>query len=102
SEAVKRMKRAAVREFEVLFFYSGRGRYTRWPRDWSSVVCSSDLSGRRRGRPCRSTWAASTTPGSSRRPARAEPVRPPLRRHDRRSEERRVGKECRSWLLWFY
>src|SRR5690625_4322123 len=27
----------------VLFFFSGRRRHTRWPRDWSSDVCSSDL-----------------------------------------------------------
>src|SRR5215510_14076205 len=26
-----------------LFFLSGRRRHTRWPRDWSSDVCSSDL-----------------------------------------------------------
>src|SRR5207253_4883887 len=26
-----------------LFFFSSRGRHTRWPRDWSSDVCSSDL-----------------------------------------------------------
>src|SRR5439155_3240291 len=25
------------------FFYSSRRRHTRWPRDWSSDVCSSDL-----------------------------------------------------------
>src|SRR5690625_6452073 len=25
------------------FFVSGRRRHTRWPRDWSSDVCSSDL-----------------------------------------------------------
>src|SRR5207253_6470910 len=24
-------------------FYSSRRRHTRWPRDWSSDVCSSDL-----------------------------------------------------------
>src|SRR5690625_6195470 len=24
-------------------FFSGRRRHTRWPRDWSSDVCSSDL-----------------------------------------------------------
>src|SRR5690625_6406970 len=28
---------------EVLFFFSSRRRHTRWPRDWSSDVCSSDL-----------------------------------------------------------
>src|SRR5271166_7176 len=26
----------------VGFFFSSRGRHTRWPRDWSSDVCSSD------------------------------------------------------------
>src|SRR5437870_7575874 len=25
------------------FFFSSRCRHTRWPRDWSSDVCSSDL-----------------------------------------------------------
>src|SRR5215510_6550237 len=27
------------------FFFSSRRRHTRWPRDWSSDVCSSDLRG---------------------------------------------------------
>src|SRR5215510_16513056 len=27
------------------FFFSSRRRHTRWPRDWSSDVCSSDLTG---------------------------------------------------------
>src|SRR5690625_3727170 len=27
----------------VEFFFSSRRRHTRWPRDWSSDVCSSDL-----------------------------------------------------------
>src|SRR5690625_4891479 len=27
----------------VIFFFSSRRRHTRWPRDWSSDVCSSDL-----------------------------------------------------------
>src|SRR5215510_16047679 len=27
------------------FFFSSRRRHTRWPRDWSSDVCSSDLHG---------------------------------------------------------
>src|SRR5690625_373401 len=27
----------------VVFFFSSRRRHTRWPRDWSSDVCSSDL-----------------------------------------------------------
>src|SRR5439155_3986362 len=29
--------------FLVFFFFSSRRRHTRWPRDWSSDVCSSDL-----------------------------------------------------------
>src|SRR5690625_5309607 len=28
---------------ESYFFFSSRRRHTRWPRDWSSDVCSSDL-----------------------------------------------------------
>src|SRR5690625_6739267 len=28
---------------ESIFFFSSRRRHTRWPRDWSSDVCSSDL-----------------------------------------------------------
>src|SRR5437870_6502410 len=26
----------------TVFFFSSRRRHTRWPRDWSSDVCSSD------------------------------------------------------------
>src|SRR5439155_10636779 len=29
--------------FFFFFFFSSRRRHTRWPRDWSSDVCSSDL-----------------------------------------------------------
>src|SRR5215208_2959557 len=29
--------------FLIIFFFSSRRRHTRWPRDWSSDVCSSDL-----------------------------------------------------------
>src|SRR5207253_4543053 len=29
--------------YNRLFFFSSRRRHTRWPRDWSSDVCSSDL-----------------------------------------------------------
>src|SRR5690625_6681964 len=27
----------------TIFFFPSRRRHTRWPRDWSSDVCSSDL-----------------------------------------------------------
>src|SRR5690625_2804093 len=29
--------------FLIRFFFASRRRHTRWPRDWSSDVCSSDL-----------------------------------------------------------
>src|SRR6266508_5185584 len=29
--------------YSICFFFSSRRRHTRWPRDWSSDVCSSDL-----------------------------------------------------------
>src|SRR6266704_4589698 len=63
------------------FFFSSRRRHTRSKRDWSSDVCSSDLRrpGRRRMHGERARSVAET--GSSCR---------------RRSEERRVGKECRA------
>src|SRR5271166_5409300 len=31
--------------YMFFFFFSSRRRHTRWPRDWSSDVCSSDLGG---------------------------------------------------------
>src|SRR6266487_5811496 len=34
----------------MLFFFSSRRRHTRWTGDWSSDVCSSDLSSPRGGR----------------------------------------------------
>src|SRR5215208_7823383 len=38
---------ASTRQLYPGFFFSSRRRHTRWPRDWSSDVCSSDLPGRR-------------------------------------------------------
>src|SRR5207253_7798106 len=91
----------SYRRIRVLyfFFFSSRRRHTRWPRDWSSDVCSSDL-------------PVVILPGNH-DPVSADSVYvrggfaaiPNLRilgmTHDRavtfpRSEERRVGKECRS------
>src|SRR5437660_8501072 len=38
--------------YEVfVFFFSSRRRHTRWPRDWSSDVCSSDLLPKRYSEP---------------------------------------------------
>src|SRR5207253_8596895 len=63
------------------FFFSSRRRHTRWPRDWSSDVCSSDLLARCTPQLKRSTWVA---------------VSSSIVHGANRSEERRVGKECRS------
>src|SRR2546421_8675900 len=91
----------------VFFFFSSRRRHTRSDRDWSSDVCSSDL---RRLWPRRwSTWprrmlrrdAWTRTPTSDvlcavyRTTSRTEASGFDISR-DTRSEERRVGKECRS------
>src|SRR5437867_8455357 len=70
----------------ISFFFSSRRRHTRSYGDWSSDVCSSDL-------------------GTGGKPAMqpTEPIRlliaedeANLRSVISRSEERRVGKECRS------
>src|SRR5207249_5563214 len=70
----------------VCFFFSSRRRHTRSKRDWSSDVCSSDL-------------LASSPPafqaGPERRRARCQLRQEDEAEQDRRSEERRVGKECR-------
>src|SRR5439155_11258162 len=83
------------------FFFSSRRRHTRWPRDWSSDVCSSDLAGAREAQSLGGIlYFLSTTlfllalVGSGcagRRPVASRPPTQPTR-----SEERRVGKECRS------
>src|SRR5690625_7943292 len=76
----------------TLFFFSSRRRHTRWPRDWSSDVCSSDLVTVFAG-PGRSLFGrAGLLPFSS-----SQHVDLQRRRADGRSEERRVGKECRAW-----
>src|SRR5947209_17678899 len=62
------------------FFFSSRRRHTRYWRDWSSDVCSSDLG--HAGGPHGERQSA----GAAHVPRGARGVR---------SEERRVGKECR-------
>src|SRR3989442_11925567 len=87
----------------VFFFFSSRRRHTRCGRDWSSDVCSSDLESVKRG----------TRAYTEQFRTRASPIRDEQHglyvvfRHGLqeleqlevggvRSEERRVGKECRS------
>src|SRR2546430_10083134 len=88
-----------------MFFFSSRRRHTRFDCDWSSDVCSSDL-----GTVSARIWCS---PDQSRGAVRLIGGTPyPLivsaeargKRHAqvlrvdgfRRSEERRVGQECRS------
>src|SRR5437899_8166286 len=85
--------------FILLFFFSSRRRHTRCLSDWSSDVCSSDL--RPFGWPGPSSNARGTNAairaGHRRCRFRATaPVRLQLQSFRQRSEERRVGKECRS------
>src|SRR3712207_7544995 len=94
-----------------VFFFSSRRRHTRYWRDWSSDVCSSDLCH------CSSHIAASIKllpihgEGQNQHHHNAVELEPgvpcpqPTPPHGfmLRSEERRVGKECRSrWSPYHY
>src|SRR5438045_7745041 len=78
--------------FLFFFFFSSRRRHTRCLSDWSSDVCSSDLSAAAVSRLARQVRAGvERTHGSDGRlPQR------PTTKGEPRSEERRVGKECRA------
>src|SRR2546426_2901033 len=88
------------------FFFSSRRRHTRLQGDWSSDVCSSDLYARdsvRREMDLEIHGGLSFrlvihVPGTSPRAGElADTVYRSLSFRDMmRSEERRVGKECRS------
>src|SRR5438067_10065787 len=87
------------------FFFSSRRRHTRSKRDWSSDVCSSDLLDKRFPAMSLFDWLRPSPRKSSaellaeaRELATQGRFAEALRTY-RRSEERRVGKECRSrWL----
>src|SRR5258707_11974562 len=99
-----------MRSAQLDFFFSRRRRHTRYWRDWSSDVCSSDLDSRHaqssrvaRGDPPEGLDAADlrVQRGMIERAASHVPEvwteRILSARLDwLRSEERRVGKECRS------
>src|SRR5207253_5433377 len=94
----------------VFFFFSSRRRHTRWPRDWSSDVCSSDLEmedstiGWRFVNPRLAERYEPISLGETAENV-AERYEVSRQRQDEmalashqkatRSEERRVGKECR-------
>src|SRR6266542_6715796 len=72
-----------------LFLFSSRRRHTRCYRDWSSDVCSSDL--------------ISALPIKARlNSVFSRPVNSRTMAAIFRSEERRVGKECRSRCLPYH
>src|SRR5699024_11441462 len=79
-----------------LFFFSSRRRHTRSKRDWSSDVCSSDLG---RGVPYAAITSLMSRVDMGIGTAPLAPTKYPLHLSASayiRSEERRVGKECRS------
>src|SRR5207253_6288047 len=61
-------------------FFSSRRRHTRWPRDWSSDVCSSDLSNKQTTEPAVPIRKAiPVEPQEKKEPVevrRAQPVKP--------------------------
>src|SRR5207249_9173822 len=84
----------------VYFFFSSRRRHTRSKRDWSSDVCSSDLLQIERGNPIIARSQSGNRPVAFQIRVRLGGEELDLRQV-RRSEERRVGKECRSrWLRY--
>src|SRR5256884_6726918 len=91
-----------------MFFFSSRRRHTRCSRDWSSDVCSSDLV-TTEGEPRRHqvTEIPEINPHTTEyqcpqvvcehcQKTTQEPLPEEVRGNFGRSEERRVGKECRS------
>src|SRR5438309_9178978 len=83
----------------VVFFFSSRRRHTRWNCDWSSDVCSSDLLRHGLAAPRNSqsvTKRKSSTASIAASGAGAARAVCHHNHHTVRSEERRVGKECRS------
>src|SRR5207248_7104619 len=96
--------------FLFFFFFSSRRRHTRSYGDWSSDVCSSDLIRSAHEARCE-VYALTPRPNTPSRPLRLNFYEQPescieilasLLQQDNktsnyiRSEERRVGKECRS------
>src|SRR5690606_40489662 len=90
-----------VRFFSRRFFFSSRRRHTRFSRDWSSDVCSSDLRSLldRFGLDgTQDQWPSELSGGMRQRVAVLRTFLTPAPVL-LRSEERRVGKEWRSGRL---
>src|SRR2546430_8789000 len=96
-----------MRQNDFFFFFSSRRRHTRFDCDWSSDVCSSDLAMRLSSKEeftgeIASHWKeqmekyrGQAEEMAQRLEKQAAELRHELAR-SQRSEERRVGKECRS------
>src|SRR5690606_39879550 len=101
--ALKTRSLRTSEDAKKIFFFSSRRRHTRFSRDWSSDVCSSDLPHQRIKERltdllfdphslCRIEGSGMHFPALIERGCQRTKVR---------SEERRVGKECSSrWSLW--
>src|SRR5256885_8328993 len=91
---------------DLFFFFSSRRRHTRLQGDWSSDVCSSDLTNPALRKNVRhglgdfvSAAANGTLPAVTfLKPGDNDghPGYSTMYAYENRSEERRVGKECRS------
>src|SRR3546814_1172626 len=83
----------------IFFFFKQKTAYEMRISDWSSDVCSSDLRGAGRlGIAALSSLkaSASSAAGAKKLVRSVASTTPRMRRRMRRSEERRVGKECVS------
>src|SRR5256885_2481574 len=79
----------------MFFFFSSRRRHTRLQGDWSSDVCSSDLISKYMElAPSNLTYDRSSKTYTAAQSFHPLYQRSSAQRY--RSEERRVGKECRS------
>src|SRR5690242_20849663 len=102
-----------------IFFFSSRRGHTRLTCDWSSDVCSSDLQTvvtstqiiwpprlslipgnhlQNQKSPSMRVWKTLMFPSGCRSATWPKPYS--TRHLTWRSEERRVGKECRAWVEW--
>src|SRR5207249_7403752 len=92
------IRRARGSSVDTCFFFSSRRRHTRSKRDWSSDVCSSDLGLRDLG-----VFTRELVRDLIQKVRGVAELEQELHPCEVRSEERRVGKECRGrWALSQY